>query len=643
MALTIQNYLQPGAYSTIIPNPTVPTAGGIPVVAIVGQALQGPYTPQIFTNSFDAVTTYGTVTKSNPLALGISLAFQNGAPRVLGVNVQPDNSTPCYLSIPITGPNGLPTAPYSAAPPKALDAVTGLPVNTNGAIAGSFYIQDFNPVIPDPVLNSSSTVIQAAFSSGSNSLLQYYGQLNGTSSVPLQQTQQQQIIVYTVETSTPPVTSIAQSGWNQLNNANALLDAFNGAFQSPVAASILIPDSSPTQAGYNPIPGYRELYGSVGQTINVGSTNPLEITSLTDAYLYALYGVTVATAPASGVASTTGGGIVYVYSLEPGTQHCIIYGLFDSNSASSSSTEGVAFGLPVYTSISNPFGALAGGTDGVVTTNSYTQAIGLLGGQRADIIVCLNTDPGLQSTLKSHVTLQSSTAYRNERIALVSGPISELYTTTIQNVTNLQGGAGAERMMYIFPTATYIYDAVLRTTVVVDGTYLACACAGIMASHDAAEPLTHKILSGFRDISIKLDNPTANLVAQYGVCIIENNPTYGIRVRDQLTCDPSTPETQEISVVRQLDFTAQTLRDVMDANVVATKIVASTLGVVTSLATTQMQGLVNNSIIYGYQGLVTRINPNDPRQIDLMVSVRPAYPCKWVQITISVTSSLEGF
>lgn len=632
MSLTIQNYLQPGAFSTIVPNPTVATAGGIPVVAVVGQGLQGPYNPQLFINPSDAITTYGAVTKSNPLSLGISFAFLNGAPRVLGVNVEPDNSTPSFFTMAISS---LPVTSFAAAPSTALDAVTQLPVNTNGTIAGSFYIQDFNPVIPDPVLNSSPTMIQQAFANASNSnqLLQYYGQIKSRTVVPLQTTEQQQVIVYAADTSTSPITSISQASWNQLVNATALLNAFNGAFLSPVAASILIPDSSPTQAGYNPLPSYRDLYSSVGQTLNQGSNNPVVISSLNDAYNYALNGT-------NGPNSGGGGGILYVYSLEPGTQHEIIFGLFDSYNATATPA---GFGLPLLSTIGNPCGALQGATDGVVTTSSYQKAIDSLGGQRADIIVVLNTDTSLQSYLKNHVTLQSSHDYRNERIALVSGPISELYTTSILNATNLQGGAGAQRMMYVFPTAAYYYDSVLRTTVAIDGTYLACGCAGILASHDAAEPLTHKILSGYRDIAIKLDNPTANFIAQYGICIIENNPTYGIRVRDQLTCDPSTPETQEISVVRQLDFTAQTLRDIMDANVVATKIVASTLGVVTTLATSAMQALVNNSIIYGFKSLVARINPNDPREIDLMVSVRPSYPCKWVQITISVTSALDGF
>lgn len=623
MSIQIQNYVQPGAYSTIIPNPTVAVSTGVPVVAIVGQSIRGPYTPQLFFNFSDAQTYYGTATKGNPLSLGIQLAFQNGAPRVLGLNVQPDNSLSAGINILIST---LPVSGYVPAPPGAIDQVTQKTVDPDGTIAGSFYVQDYNPVVADPVYNSNSASVQAAFfNSGNRSMLQYV-QLLGATKVPLANTASQQVIVYAVQPSSPPLNTITQAQWNQYTNASTLLNAINGAYLSPVAARILIPDSGYT--GYNPIPGFRDIDSVLGATLNAGTANAITIPGFAEAYNYAIHN----------------GGILNIYSIEPGTQHQVIYGLFDSNSASTSSTNGQGFGLPVQNGVvGNPFNQLPYGTDGVITTTSYINAIAQLAGQRADVIVVLNTDPSIQGILKAHVAEQSGHDYRNERIAIVSGPISELYTTTIQNVTVLQGGPGAQRMMYIYPTSAFFFDQVLNTTVALDGTYLACACAGLLTSNNAAEPLTHKVLSGFRDVGVKLNNRTANGIAKNGVCIIENSPNFGIRVRDQLTCDPTSPETQEISVVRQLDFTAQTLRDVMEANVVATKISRGTIGTVQGLAVSALKSLEDSKVIYGFKDVVARINPNDPRRIDLSCTVRPSYPCKFVEITIQVTSSLAGF
>jgi hypothetical protein len=155
--------------------------------------------------------------------------------------------------------------------------------------------------------------------------------------------------------------------------------------------------------------------------------------------------------------------------------------------------------------------------------------------------------------------------------------------------------------------------------------------------------LTHKVLSGFQNVGVITTNTQMNMIAQYGISVIENNPTYGLRVRHGLTCNPSSPETYEISVVRQLDYTAQALRDAMDAQIIATKITRNTLATVTTLATTTLQGLQDTNIIYGYKDVVATIDANNPTQIDLSCTVRPAYPCDYVQITISVTSSLSGF
>jgi hypothetical protein len=134
-----------------------------------------------------------------------------------------------------------------------------------------------------------------------------------------------------------------------------------------------------------------------------------------------------------------------------------------------------------------------------------------------------------------------------------------------------------------------------------------------------------------------------NAIAQNGITIIENNPTQGLRVRDGITCDPTSVESQEISVVRQLDYTAQTVRDLLDLNIVATKITASTLANVQTLVKTALQNLVDTQIIYGYQNIAAKIDTSDPRQIDVSFSVRPAYPCKYIEITIAVSSSLQGY
>lgn len=616
MPQRIPNYRQPGAYSTITPQSPLTTSVGNPVVAILGQALQGPYTPQLFTNPADAVDFYGSAATNNPLSLGISFAFANGAPQVLAINVEPDNSLPPTMVVSLSS---LPVSAYTPAPLNALDAITNQQVNIDGVTAGNFYIQSFNPVVQDPLLNNLGQTAQQTFANSTGEILSYL-QLLGASFVPLQTSEQMQITVRAVSTSTPPTSAISQVQWNQYQNGLALMNAFATSYNSPVGASILIPDS--TQSAYAPLPGYRELYSAIGQTLNIGTGNQITLTNFSSLIQYA----------------ATSASVLYIYGNQDGSENQIIYGLFDSNSASNSSTNGVAFGLPNIGESGNPFGQLSYGTDGVVTTNSYINTINnILGNVRADAIIVLNTDPSLQAILKSHVDLYSSTAYRMERVAFVSGPISEIPSTTITNVTALQGN-GAERMMYIYPTIGYYRDPIRKTIVALDGTYIACAIAGVMTSYDASTPLTHKSLTGFIDIGKQLTMNAANTVASYGVMIIENHPKYGIRVRHGLTCDPTSPDTREISVVRQLDYTAQIMRDNMENSFVGTKITKSTLGKVVALATTLAQSLVDSNIIFGFLPPSARINPNDPTDIQLSIGIQADYPCNYVDINIAITA-----
>lgn len=757
MALIIPDYREPGAYSTIVPNPTTATASGPPIVAIVGQALRGPYEPQLFFNSDDAQLIYGVATKGNPLPLGIQIAFENGAPRVLGVNVEPQGSTVAFLGtspgIAIAGSN-LPTsvfAPAATGDNPLLDPVTNQPVNTDGTIAGVFYVQDFDPTVADPVLNATPQATQQAFGlAASGNLLQYikYGTaptVNGVQQVPLSNSNMIRFTVPAVVQSAPPqaplsapaaptlagsatggvlpaatynykitavdqygetlpspeaasavtttgttskvtitwtavtgaasynvygrtvggelkianvtattyvddgsvtpagalptlntsgayqaaIGTVSQTQWNQLQNAMALVAAINSTPNSPITAEILVPDSG-TAAQSNTVAGYTEMFASVaaatGYTVgaNVGT-----IKNISDAYAYAC-----------------AKGVLRISALEAGTQHEIVMGLFAA-STFDTTTGKAPFGLPTSyagASSTNPYIIFSNGVDGVVTSQSYIDAINnKLTTVRADIIVVLSPDATLQQTIKDHVTEMSSHEERNERIAFVSGPINESYATSIANAQALQGGPGAQRMVYVWPTGAYRQDPVLRSQVILDGTFLAAACAGIMASHDAAEPLTRKTISGFIDVTTKTTRTQMNNIAQNGVCIIENNPTYGIRVRHGITCDPTTAESREISVVRQLDFTAQTVRDLLDINIVATKITANTLAAVTTLVTNALQQLKTNGIIYGFKDVSARISPLDPTQIDVRFTVRPAYPCNYIEITMSVSGDTSGF
>lgn len=623
MPQAINNYIAPGAYSTILLNPTVATSLGPPVVCVIGQGIRGPYGPYLYTDFGDVSNTYGPATQGNPLSLGCFFAFLNGASNVLAVNVQPVNSTNAYTTVALSS---FPISSYTPAPSTALDAVSGQQVNTTGNVAGTFYIQDWNYLNQDPTYGTTASQQQAALAqlASAQSTLQYV-ELAGIPFVPLQNSQLSQIVVYTQGTSTPPLSSMSQGQWNQYNNCYAIFNAINAAYFCPATAQLLIPDTSPTTNG--PIAGYSNLFNSIGNTVNTGSGALLAVLSTTA--LAQQYFV-------------QHGGVLYIAADNYGTQHDIFYGLFDSNTATSGSTNTQAFGLTNFGSgQNNPYYYFHNGTDGAVTIQAFENALNLTDAQEADLIVMLNPSPGLQTYLLSDVTTQSSKPYRNERVGLVSGYTYDSYNTTITNVGALQGGPGSKRMMYLYPTSAFFNDPIQNRVVVLDGTYLAAALAGLMSLFDAAEPATHKVLSGFVDVGLHMSMTVANAIAQYGVCVIENNPQFGIRVRHGLSVDTTNVNTQEISVTRQLDYTVQSLRDAMEANFVGGKITLNTLGAATSLATTILTNLVSSQIIARFNQPTIRIDPQNPTRIQIFATVLPAYPCNYVDLYLTVdTASL---
>ena len=639
MPLFINNYREPGTYDTVIPNPTTATAAGPPIVAVLGPALRGSYDPLLYTNPTDVASMYGQPSKNNPLPLGAQIAFENGAPQVLCLNVEPQNSVPSSFTQPLSSftvmVSGVASAvSYPVMNSAILDPVTQQPLNTNGTLAGAFYVQDFNFQVPDPVLNANSSTAANFYANAQYNLYQYFHNLLG-GMVPIFNTQMAQVLVTAPKPGQPPaftaagavgsaVPGMTQSAWNVINNALAVVNGINSTYNCPIQAQILVPDSAATAiSATTPMVGYRDVNDCVNRTIHPPAAAAFTPQSIYDVYAYAMMY----------------NGFTYVSSLQAGSQHDVVLGLFpvDTNN------NPITLSLPVVNG-TNPYIIVNNGADGVVTNQSYINALNnQLTTVRADIIVVLNTDVSLQQLIKTHVEVMSSHDERNERIAIVSGPINELYTTSIANAQALQGGDGAQRMVYVWPTGGYRYDPYLNTTITLDGSYLAAACGGILASNDAATPLTWQTISGFTDVIAKTTRTSMNSIAQNGVTIIENNPTAGLRVRDGLTCDPTSPETQEISVVRQIDFAAQSVRDLLDGKFVAKKISLGTLPAIVSAVQLELSNLVTAGIIYGAKQVTARINPYDSRQIDVNFYVRPAYPCKYVEVTIAVTSDLSGF
>jgi hypothetical protein len=119
-------------------------------------------------------------------------------------------------------------------------------------------------------------------------------------------------------------------------------------------------------------------------------------------------------------------------------------------------------------------------------------------------------------------------------------------------------------------------------------------------------------------------------------------------IRDAITTDGTSADTQEISVVAVQRLVKRTVRNGLNNTYMGKGVVISqnTPSHVAATTASILQGLVSAGEIFGY-GTVdnpttgevkisAKQNTTEPRQIDLTFSYKPLYPLKWIVATASV-------
>lgn len=251
-----------------------------------------------------------------------------------------------------------------------------------------------------------------------------------------------------------------------------------------------------------------------------------------------------------------------------------------------------------------------------------------------NFIVPLNPDPTLYSYLSAHVNNSSSITERKERMGIVGLGGSP---TTAQ-ITGYATALNSKRMVLVYPPSATRFVGTNQTVSTLDGSFLAAAVAGLATNQafDVATPLTRKEIIGFQEIPDTLTRAEKNLIASNGVLLIET--VGGIsRVRQQLTTDPSTRANSEITIVEIVDFTASSMRQLLEAIFIGQKILLDTPAQVRSVITAVLQNLVQAEIITAFQNVTASVNNTDPTQIDVSFQISPVFPLNFILITFSLS------
>lgn len=285
------------------------------------------------------------------------------------------------------------------------------------------------------------------------------------------------------------------------------------------------------------------------------------------------------------------------------------------------------------------------------TAGDFDDAFTLLeeevGGQNPNIIIALldtlsntgtpssNYDSGV-TYLLAHVNKMSDRAFGKERTAFTSLWDGASVAQLIAKATAVNN----ERMVVVGPSnAVYTasYNGV-NADCQVGGNFIACALAGLDVSQDPAEPLTRKLITGFKSLATNLTKTQMDNLATAGVCVIKQ--TAGIlRVRHGVTTNMSTANTQEITVVQIKDYCIQNVRVGCDSYV-GKKLVPGTPAKMKESINTVLGKIIEADIIAKKGSVMVKQDQAEPRKVKVSFSILPVYPLNWVDITFTIDLGL---
>jgi hypothetical protein len=256
---------------------------------------------------------------------------------------------------------------------------------------------------------------------------------------------------------------------------------------------------------------------------------------------------------------------------------------------------------------------------------------------RPAVIVPLTTNQTVISFLKTHVAVQSSPRYRQERIGIFG--FGE--DTEPEDAQAYASSLRSERMWAVYPETAVIGitdELGVETEHIVTGEMLAAALAGsnVSPAYDVATPMTFRQIVGFKYLVREMDEVEKNQTAVAGITVLEDlDPN--IRVRQAFTTNMTTSLTREPTVITIADFVQQTCRAALE-QFIGVKFLGGVLGDIERVLKTTLRGLINAQIISKFSSVTAKVDPTDPTSVLVEVVYVPVFPLNYITITFSLRS-----
>ena len=268
-------------------------------------------------------------------------------------------------------------------------------------------------------------------------------------------------------------------------------------------------------------------------------------------------------------------------------------------------------------------------------------------------------DAGAERAVRQFVDEMSLPEERSEKFGNVNCPIPDKGTgysgtfddknidgndtpgllSVYQNFINkFANRASVYRFQTLYPnTAEYVASD--GATYTVDGNIIGCAYAGMEQSLErySQSATNSSIPSGLLNLvsPLKLRRQQKNLLAERGVTLLTQQTEYGeITVRDALSMDMSTYQTQDPCITMAADYVAKYLRQSLGVYIGKNSITPEVIAKVRATAETTLQTMVSDGIILSYTVVDIAQDTENPMCIVMNLRVGVLYPLKEIDINI---------
>ena len=257
-----------------------------------------------------------------------------------------------------------------------------------------------------------------------------------------------------------------------------------------------------------------------------------------------------------------------------------------------------------------------------------------------NIVVCMDSDPLLNPSIVSHVVNSSAPLEMKERTAIMGLPLTATVSSAIGQAAAIAAGHNGRRFLLAYPPATSSPLALTSTgaEATLGGEYIAAAIAGlrINANYDVAEPLLRKQLVGIDSASVNLLRTDKLRLRDGGVTVVELLNGTNVTITEDTTTDRTTADNEEFAVTEIVDFTANTIRTLLNNIFIGVKILTETPSIVSATVQVILNDLQALNIITASSGVQASINVSDPRQIDVSFQIQPVRGLRWIYVQFSI-------